>query len=463
MNPPRRSWLVGAIALGAFVGMLDATIVAVALGPITRRFALPLATGQEVIAIYLVVVMATLPTIGRLSDRFGRRRAYIGGFTLFALGSLIAATASSFTALLVGRMVQAVGGGVLMAGSLALIAEHVPRRRTGRSVAVMVTTQAVAGLVGPPLGGLLVALGGWQAVFWAGLPLGVLGVVLTVTAVPASAAHRDSTVDIPGAVLVSAIFLGVGAGISSLAAPAFGHIPAIAWFSVAWIALLLLLPAELDRSQASRGRAAVSPIEVHQRNDRHSPEHRNAHVLLRDPSLLARGGARCDAGRRRLGIPADWHRGWRHVARGWPDGRCAAHPGGDGRGHVPGSPGIRHRGICDARRLLAAPPHRALPGRLWQWALLVTEHLGGDATCTSRRAGERRSTPFIRTQRRRDHRARHHRRDLHGRGGSAGGRRHSEHLQRGCGDLHRRRCHSVGDVSRQPDGTRTGTRRRSGS
>ncbi len=245
MNPPRRSWLVGAIALGAFVGMLDATIVAVALGPITRRFALPLAAGQEVIAIYLVVVMATLPTIGRLSDRFGRRRAYIGGFAVFALGSLLAATASTFTILLVGRMVQAVGGGVLMAGSLALIAEHVPRRRTGRSVAVMVTTQAVAGLIGPPLGGLLVALGGWQAVFWAGLPLGVVGVILTMTAVPASAAHRDSTVDVPGAVLVSAIFLGVGAGISSLAAPAFGDIPAIAWFSVAWIALLLLLPAEL--------------------------------------------------------------------------------------------------------------------------------------------------------------------------------------------------------------------------
>src|ERR1700722_16431932 len=122
MKPAPRPWLVGAMALGACVGMLDATIVAVALGPMPRRFALPLAAGQEVIAIYLVVVMATLPTIGRLSDRFGRRRAYIGGFTLFALGSLLAATASTFTILLVGRMVQAVGGGVLMAGSLALIA-----------------------------------------------------------------------------------------------------------------------------------------------------------------------------------------------------------------------------------------------------------------------------------------------------------------------------------------------------
>src|SRR5580698_3561908 len=240
MDPARRSWLVGAIALGAFVGMLDATIVAVALDPITHHFALPLASGQEVIAIYLVVVMATLPTIGRLSDRFGRRRAYVGGFVLFGIGSVVAATSPSFALLLVGRMVQAVGGGVLMAGSLALIAEHVPRRKTGRSVAVMVTTQAIAGLVGPPLGGVLVAIGGWQAVFWAGLPLAVVGIVLTVSAVPASTAQRDSSIDIPGAVLLSAIFLGVGAGISSLAAPVFGQIPAIAWFSV-----LLLFPAEM--------------------------------------------------------------------------------------------------------------------------------------------------------------------------------------------------------------------------
>jgi len=114
---------------------------------------------------------------------------------------------------------------------------------------VMVTTQAVAGLIGPPLGGLLVALGGWQAVFWAGLPLGLLGIVLTLTAVPSSVTHRDGGIDIPGAVLLSTIFLGVGAGISSLAAPAFGRIPAIAWFSVAWIALLLLVPAELIASK----------------------------------------------------------------------------------------------------------------------------------------------------------------------------------------------------------------------
>jgi EmrB/QacA subfamily drug resistance transporter len=242
--PALRRWTVSAIALGAFVGMVDATIVAVALDPITRHFGIPLASGQEVIALYLVIVTATVPTIGRLADRFGRRKAYMAGFICFGAGSLVAAVAPSFGILLVGRVVQAVGGGMLMAGSLALIAEHAPRKRTGRSVAVLVTTQAVAGLIGPPLGGLLVALGGWQTVFWAGIPIAVVGVVVTFVAVPVSTQRKQGRIDIPGAVLLAVMFFGLGAGISSLAAPVFGSVPAIAWFSVAWIALLLLVSAE---------------------------------------------------------------------------------------------------------------------------------------------------------------------------------------------------------------------------
>jgi EmrB/QacA subfamily drug resistance transporter len=243
-TPALRRWTVSAIALGAFVGMVDATIVAVALDPITRHFGIPLASGQEVIALYLVIVTATVPTIGRLADRFGRRKAYTAGFVCFGLGSLVAAIAPSFGILLVGRVVQALGGGMLMAGSLALIAEHAPRKRTGRSVAVLVTTQAVAGLIGPPLGGLLVALGGWQTVFWAGVPIAVAGVVVTFAAVPVSTQRKQGGIDIPGAVLLAVLFFGLGAGISSLAAPVFGSVPSIAWFSVAWISLLLLVSAE---------------------------------------------------------------------------------------------------------------------------------------------------------------------------------------------------------------------------
>jgi len=86
-------WLLAALAVGAFISMADATIVAVGLDPLVRHFAVPLSAGQEVLSVYLVAITATLPTLGRLGDRFGRRRVYLTGFGVFALGSIAAALA----------------------------------------------------------------------------------------------------------------------------------------------------------------------------------------------------------------------------------------------------------------------------------------------------------------------------------------------------------------------------------
>lgn len=245
-EPSRQSrWLLIALAVGAFISMADATIVAVALDPLSRHFGVPLTGGQAVISVYLVAITATLPTLGRLGDRFGRRRAYLSGFAVFAAGSVMAALAPSFGALLVARAVQAVGGGILTAGSLALIAEHAPRGRTGRSVAVLVVTQAVAGLAGPPLGGVLVAAGGWQAIFWAGLPMAAAGAALAVRFVPPSSERRPVRLDVAGSVLTATLLLGIGAGIASIGGPVVGDLGPAVWFSVAWLSLLLLVPTEL--------------------------------------------------------------------------------------------------------------------------------------------------------------------------------------------------------------------------
>jgi EmrB/QacA subfamily drug resistance transporter len=234
-----------ALAVGAFISMADATIVAVGLDPLVRHFAVPLSAGQEVISVYLVAVTATLPTLGRLGDRFGRRRVYLAGFAVFALGSVMAALAPSFGMLLVGRAIQAVGGGILTAGSLSLIAEHAPRGRTGRSVAVLVITQALAGLAGPPLGGMLVALGGWQAMFWAGLPLAAIGAGLALRFVPRGGERRPVRLDVAGSILTATLLLGIGAGIASIGGPVVGNAGPEVWFSVAWVSILLLVPTEL--------------------------------------------------------------------------------------------------------------------------------------------------------------------------------------------------------------------------
>jgi MFS family permease len=238
-------WLLVALAVGAFISMADATIVAVGLDPLVRHFAVPLSAGQEVLSVYLVAITATLPTLGRLGDRFGRRRVYLAGFGVFALGSVMAALAPSFGVLLSARAIQAVGGGVLTAGSLSLIAEFAPRGRTGRSVAVLVITQALAGLAGPPLGGMLVALGGWQAMFWAGLPLAAAGAGLAVRFVPSSTSRRPVRLDVAGSVLTATLLLGIGAGIASIGGPVVGDAGPAVWFSVAWVSLLLLVPTEL--------------------------------------------------------------------------------------------------------------------------------------------------------------------------------------------------------------------------
>ena len=232
-----------ALVLGSFVGMVDATIVAVALDPLTRHFHVSLAAGQAVLGVYLVTVTATLPLLGRLADRFGRRRAYVAGFVVFALGSAGAALAPGFEWLMAFRALQACGGGMLTAGSLALMAQHAPRESTGRSIALLVITQAMAGLVGPPLGGALTAAWGWQAVFWASVVAAVVGIVLVWRAVPAAAPHPQDDVpgvDLAGAVGIAALLLGLGTGIGSLGAGGGTARSTAVWFAVAVMGGLIL-------------------------------------------------------------------------------------------------------------------------------------------------------------------------------------------------------------------------------
>jgi EmrB/QacA subfamily drug resistance transporter len=262
-----RRLLVFALVLGSFVGMVDATIVAVALDPLTRHFHVSLAAGQAVLGVYLVTVTATLPLLGRLADRYGRRRAYVLGFVVFALGSVGAALAPGFEWLMVARAVQAVGGGMLTAGSLALMAEHAPHKSTGRSIALLVITQAVAGLVGPPLGGALTAAWGWQAVFWASVVAAVIGIVAVLRAVPARAPHVDAPgVDVVGAVGIAALLLGVGTGIGSLGVSGSARASLI-WFGVGLVGAVVLLAGErrvrhplLDPRLLHRGRFASASL-----------------------------------------------------------------------------------------------------------------------------------------------------------------------------------------------------------
>jgi MFS family permease len=171
-------WLaVGTVCFGAFMGQLDASVVTVAFPAMQRQFGAGLAEVQWVTLAYLVVVTALLIPVGRLSDRFGRKLAYLAGFALFALSSAACGLAASLAILIALRLVQATGAALLQANSVALVTTSVPVRLRRRALGVQAAAQALGLACGPVTGGLLVATAGWRWIFFINVPVGVVAIV----------------------------------------------------------------------------------------------------------------------------------------------------------------------------------------------------------------------------------------------------------------------------------------------
>src|SRR4051794_24036083 len=151
-----------------------------------------------VILAYMIASTVLVLTAGRLSDLFGRKRAYVGGFVVFAFASLGAGFASDVEALIGWRILQGVGGAFLFANAAALVTDAFPREQLGVAMGTNTMVAAIGLVLGPVLGGLLVAIG-WQWVFWFNVPLALAGaawgaLVLRELATPDT--HRG--LDLPG-------------------------------------------------------------------------------------------------------------------------------------------------------------------------------------------------------------------------------------------------------------------------
>ncbi|MFB7669075.1 MFS transporter [Kitasatospora sp. NPDC056138] len=171
-------WLaVGTVCLGAFLGQLTASITVLVFPALERGFQANFAAVEWVALSYLLVLVALLAPVGRLSDLVGRKTVYLGGFAVFALASLGAGFATDLAELVVCRAVQAVGGAMMQANSVALVARGVPERAMRTALGIQAAAQALGLALGPTLGGLLVAHASWRWVFWINVPIGVLGIL----------------------------------------------------------------------------------------------------------------------------------------------------------------------------------------------------------------------------------------------------------------------------------------------
>ena len=153
------------VALGTMLAPLNSTMIAVAIPSLLEDFGRSLAWGSWIVTSYLVAMAAVQPLGGALGDRYGRRRLFLIGLTLFLLATVVAALSWRIEALLVARTVQAISGAAAIPNGTALVRSLVPSERRGRAFGNVGAAIAVAASLGPPIGGILTAVLGWRWIF----------------------------------------------------------------------------------------------------------------------------------------------------------------------------------------------------------------------------------------------------------------------------------------------------------
>jgi EmrB/QacA subfamily drug resistance transporter len=177
---------VAAVCVGALMGQLDASIVTVALPTLQRSFHASVGAVTWVGLSYLLVLVATVTAVGRFADMWGRKLLYVYGFVLFVVASAACGLAPDLLALCGFRVAQAVGAAMLQANSLAIIVLCVPARSLGRAIGFQGAAQALGLALGPTVGGLLLAAGGWRLIFYVNVPFGIVGALAALALVPRS-------------------------------------------------------------------------------------------------------------------------------------------------------------------------------------------------------------------------------------------------------------------------------------
>ena len=206
--------VLATVALGAILAPLNSTMIAVALPRIIRDFHSSVGSAGWLVTSYLLALAVVQPVAGKLGDRHGRRPFVLGGLVVFGIASLGAAVASSLALLIAFRLAQAVAGAVVFPNGAGLVRELIPADRRARAFGMVGAAIALAAALGPPLGGLLISIGGWQSIFYVNVPLVTVALVLAWRSIP-----RRTTVEVsrgPFDWLGSALFALVLGGVAAL-------------------------------------------------------------------------------------------------------------------------------------------------------------------------------------------------------------------------------------------------------
>ncbi|MGA2926693.1 MAG: DHA2 family efflux MFS transporter permease subunit [Solirubrobacteraceae bacterium] len=237
-------WRISAVVLiGSVMSILDTTIVNVALATLGRELHSTIANIQWVVTGYLLSLAAVIPVTGWAAERFGSKRVYLVSLVLFSAGSALCGLATSTGELIVFRVLQGIGGGMILPIGQLMMAQAAGPQRMGRVMSIVAVPAMLAPVLGPTIGGLIVDNASWRWIFYVNVPIGVIAVAMAIRILPHGKAASPGPLDFVGLAQMAAGLplltyglaeIGVTGGISSVKVifPTLAGVALIAGFAV---------------------------------------------------------------------------------------------------------------------------------------------------------------------------------------------------------------------------------------
>ena len=194
------AWVV---VVGAIMAILDTTVVNVAIDHLTRDFDTDLATIQWIVTGYLLALATVIPLTGWAAHRFGTKRLYITSIALFMVGSALAGAAWSAESLIIFRVLQGLGGGMIMPAGMTILTQAAGPARVGRVMSIVGVPMLLGPILGPILGGWLVDDISWRWIFYINIPIGFVALYLAWRILPKDEPSPTEKLDVLGLALLS--------------------------------------------------------------------------------------------------------------------------------------------------------------------------------------------------------------------------------------------------------------------